>query len=612
MPVVNVKKNRLLERLELPLTYSDEEFSQLCFDFGIELDDVTSEREMKEKEHGSLSKEDLKLLSEDADEVIYKIEIPANRYDLLCEEGLCRALKIFLQKELAPVYSIDNSVVGGESKLLKIIVKKETQQVRRYVVGAVLRNITFDEARKKSFMDLQEKLHQNICRKRTLVAIGTHDLDTIKAPFTYEALPPSQIKFAPLGQTQQFTATELFNFIDTDEKQKHLRPYLKIIKDSPVYPVIYDSNRQVLSLPPIINSDHSKIKVSTKNVFIECTATDLTKAKIVLNTMVTMFAEYCSKPFTVEQVKVEYEDHTQSANEITPILDDVEFSCTTDYVNNRLGLDLSVEKMAELLKRMQLNASVVNEKTLKVLAPPTRSDVLHACDIMEDVAIAYGYNNIPKTFPKSSTIGKENELNKLSDMMRLEMSMAGYTEVLSLILCSHDEIFTFMRKHNDGKSAISVSQSQTKEFQTARISLIPGLLKTFQSNKILKLPIKLFECGDVVLIDETKDVGTRNNRRLAALFSSETSGLELIHGLVDRVMEVLAVPFEFEHEKAGTRDCYSIFPSNDESFLEGRQANIYYKGKKIGIFGIIHPLVLKNFKIQLPVSVFEIDLEPFL
>jgi phenylalanyl-tRNA synthetase beta chain len=127
-----------------------------------------------------------------------------------------------------------------------------------------------------------------------LVAIGTHDYDTIEGPFTYEALTPEEIKFAPLNQEKEFTGTELMKFYENDN---HLKKYLHIIRDKPRYPIIYDKNRQVLSLPPIINSNHSKITLKTKNVFIECTATDLTKAKVVLNTMVSMFSEYCSAPF---------------------------------------------------------------------------------------------------------------------------------------------------------------------------------------------------------------------------------------------------------------------------------------------------------------------------
>ncbi|EFC37190.1 predicted protein [Naegleria gruberi] len=583
---------------------ADADFEQLCFDFGIELDDVTSERLMKEKELGS-AKDTSKL----SDEVIYKIEIPANRYDLLCEEGLSRALNIFLGRQDAPTYKIDNSKT---KQLLKINVKKETGSIRKFVVGAVLRNITFTEDAYNSFIDLQEKLHQNICRKRTLVAIGTHDLDVIEGPFTYEALPPKEIKFIPLDRTELMDADELFAFIEKKgSEMKHLSPYTKIIKDSPVYPVILDAKRRVLSLPPIINGDHSKIKMSTKNVFIECTATDLTKAKVVLNTVVTMFSEHCSVPFTVEQVEIVYEDKTQSKDEPTPILDNVEFTTNSDYINSRIGLNLSAQQIAEILTKMQLNATVTQNNELRVLAPPTRSDVLHACDIMEDVAIAHGYNNIPITFPKSSTVGKENELNQLSEMVRLELAMSGYTEVLSLILCNDEENFKYMNRVNDGKTAIAVAEPCPFEFKTARISLIPGLLKTLQSNKSLPLPIKLFECGDVILVDDSKDVGAKNNRRLAALFSSATSGLELIHGLVDRVMEVLAVPFEVEHSQSVDKHCFSIFPSNDISFLPGRQADIFYKGKKIGIFGIIHPEVASNFGLKTPVSVFEIELEPF-
>lgn len=132
-------------------------------------------------------------------------------------------------------------------------------------------------------------------RKRTLVAIGTHDLDTISGPFTYEAREPENINFIPLNQTKSMNGKELMEFYQSDRK---LSKFLHIIKDSPRYPVIYDSTGKVLSLPPIINSNHSKISPQTTNIFIECTATDLTKAKVVLNTIVTMYSTYCKKQFT--------------------------------------------------------------------------------------------------------------------------------------------------------------------------------------------------------------------------------------------------------------------------------------------------------------------------
>ncbi|TRY99053.1 hypothetical protein DNTS_009753, partial [Danionella cerebrum] len=207
-----------------------------------------------------------------SDVVLYKIDVPANRYDLLCLEGLVRGLQVFKEKSDAPLYKRVSPADGAEPQ--RLVITEETQSVRPHAVAAVLRNIKFTQERYDSFIELQEKLHQNICRKRTLVAIGTHDLDTISGPFTYTAKAPSDIRFKPLSQSKEFTAAELMTHYKTDS---HLRHYLHIIENEPLYPVIYDSNGVVLSMPPIINGDHSKISLNTKNVFIECTATDLTK-----------------------------------------------------------------------------------------------------------------------------------------------------------------------------------------------------------------------------------------------------------------------------------------------------------------------------------------------
>ena len=170
----------------------------------------------------------------------------------------------------------------------------QTGLIRPFVVAAVLRGVQFSKASYDSFIDLQDKLHQNVCRKRTLVAIGTHDLDTVQGPFVYDAQPPQEIVFIPLKQTRQFNSKELLEFYLNDE---HLKAYVPIIADSPVYPVIRDSKGVVLSLPPIINGEHSKITLATKNIFIECTAVDQHKAEVVLETLVCLFSEYCATPF---------------------------------------------------------------------------------------------------------------------------------------------------------------------------------------------------------------------------------------------------------------------------------------------------------------------------
>ncbi|KAH1075587.1 hypothetical protein J1N35_027915 [Gossypium stocksii] len=591
MPTVSVGRDRLFTALGR--SYTQEEFEDLCFSFGIELDDVTTEKAIISKE---------KHLEEEKpsadDETIYKIEVPANRYDLLCLEGLAQALLVFNGKERIPKYTVADI---SKASMLKMHVKKETSLIRPFVACAVLRGITFDEASYNSFIDLQDKLHQNICRKRTLVAIGTHDLDTLQGPFTYEALPPPEINFVPLKQAKNFRADELMEFYKSDLK---LKKFLHIIENSSVYPVIYDRNRTVLSLPPIINSAHSAITLKTKNVFIECTATDLTKAKIVLNTMVTTFSTYCKRKFEVEPVEVISFDGKSS---VYPDLSEYNMEVPLSYITGSIGVPLEVDEVTSLLKRMQLHAEKAGsgEAKISVSVPPTRSDILHPCDVMEDVAIAYGYNNIPKRTLSSL---KPLPLNQLSDLIRYEIAMNGFTEVLTWILCSKKENFEMLNRKVDKSTAVIIGNPRSSDFEVVRTSLMPGMLKTVGHNKDHPKPIKIYEVGDVVLLDEKKDVGASNRRLLGALYCGANSGFELIHSLVDRIMEVMGTPFVPVGDKSG----YFIELSNEPEFLSGRQAKIIYKGGRIGIFGIVHPEVLNNFDIPDPCSFLELDIESFL
>jgi phenylalanyl-tRNA synthetase beta chain len=385
-------------------TLEDEQFENLCFEFGIELEDIMTKSEISGNPKDT--------------QKVYRIDIPANRYDMLCVEGIAQAIKIYLNLGKLPVYSTLPPTME--------ITVQESTAIRPFVVCAVLRDFEFNKDRYDGFIELQDKLHNNICRKRTLVAIGTHDLDTIEAPFVYKCLKPEEIKFIPLNQTKTMNAVELMEFYQQDRK---LSKFLHIIKDSPTYPVIYDSKDRVLSLPPIINSDHSKIKMTTKNIFIECTATDLTKAKIVLNTIVTMFSRYCLKPFTVEQVKVICANDKSIM--ITPQLGDRSMSASVDYINSCVGIKQSPSEIADLLEKMSLVAiPSADGKSLQVSIPPTRSDILHQCDIMEDAAIGYNFNKIVETIPKLNTIAVPLPINKLGDSLRKEMAFAGFTEAL--------------------------------------------------------------------------------------------------------------------------------------------------------------------------------------
>lgn len=455
--------------------------------------------------------------------------------------------------------------------------------------------MTFTKQNYASFIDLQDKLHQNLCRKRTLVAIGTHDLDTLKPPFRYDARRPSEIRFKALNQEKELPVNELFELYSKDS---HLKQYLPIIQDKEFYPIIYDSNDVVLSLPPIINGDHSKITLKTKNVFIECTATDAHKAEVVLDTMVTMFSQYCD--FTIESVQV---NNLDGKTALYPKLHRRNEVISVSDTNAKIGIQIDANRMAKLLTKMGLNASEIDSDHLNVDIPPTRSDILHACDIVEDVAIAYGFNNITKTIPKTNTFSEEFELNKLSDLLRLEMAQCGYTEALTFTLCSKEDIADKLGKKIDTQPAVHIANPKTLDFQVARTSLIPGLLKTVSSNKSVKLPINIFEISDVVLSDSTTETGARNERRLAAVYYNKHSGFEIVHGLLDRLMQLLEVPW-----KSG----YYLKEIQDSMYFPGRCAAIYAKNTLIGTLGVLHPEIIENFDLNLPCCVLEVNLEPFL
>mmetsp|Transcript_46770 Transcript_46770/g.113932 ORF Transcript_46770/g.113932 Transcript_46770/m.113932 type:complete len:592 (+) Transcript_46770:58-1833(+) len=586
MPTVSVSRAGLMKALGQE--YSDKEFEDLCFEFGIELDDITTEAVIQRKEKGD---KDAKVDAA-TDEIIYKIDITANRYDLLCLEGLGIALNVFRKK-----IDVPNFRSLKPAAMQRIKVSPACAQIRPYVVGCVLRGIKFDSARYNSFIDLQDKLHENICRKRTLVAIGTHDLDTIEGPFTYEAVPPKDIKFAPLNNPEEMTADVMMEYFEKDMK---LKAYLHIIRNSPVYPVIYDAKRRVLSMPPIINGDHSKISLETKNVLIECTATDLTRAKIVLDTMVSMFSGYCEEPFSCEDIVIEAADGTCTE---TPDIKPTMVRAGVDAINKVVGVPIPAQKQVELLDRMQLKATyVAASNELEVSVPPTRHDILQACDVAEDVAIAYGYNNIPRTIPATNTVGKQQPINKVSDLLRGEVAQAGFTEILTFGLCSHAEAFSKMRRPDDGKTAVVLSNPKTTDFEICRPSLLPGMLKTLSNGQMMPKPIKLFEITDVVLKDPESDVGASNRRHLVAMYGGNTSGFEVVHGLLDHVMTLLDV-------KRDAKEGYTLVPASDGAFFDGRCAEIHLRGKSVGVMGMLHPEVLAAFDIPFPGSAVELRLD---
>lgn len=534
--------------------------------------------------------------------------------------------------EQPPIFKRVEPVAGRQI----MYVEPSTEQIRPFVACAVLRGVKFDAKRYRSFIDLQDKLHQNICRKRTYVAIGTHDMDTLTGPFRYKALIPEDINFVPLTEDngKSYGGKELLDFYREDPSCKHLKSYTDIIYDSPVYPIIYDSNDQVLSLPPIINSKHSRIQMHTSNVFIECTGTDITKVNIVLDTVISMFSEYCEDKFTVEACDVIYE--ADGRREVTPLLSTRFCDASVSEINGTIGINITPEKMCELCNRMQLGPAeyISSTNMIRVNIPPTRSDILHAVDVIEDIAISYGYNNIIQSVPNFQTVGKPLPINQFVDLLRAEIARAGYVEMLTHGLCSTAENFTHLRRPIG--PAVSLSNPANIEYEVVRTTLLPGALKTLSFNKSVshKDGIKLFEISDVVL-KANNEIGALNARRMVGLYSSNSSGFEVIHGLVDRIMTCAQIQPEMSYglnslttdeiidrkKVARSGVCYIVRASTENSsdpvFFPGMSADVILRSddgseNKIGYLGVVHPEVLQNFDVHYPCSICELDIEAIL
>jgi phenylalanyl-tRNA synthetase beta chain len=602
MPVISVNKIQLYSLLDTSFADENvEEFEDLCFAFGVEVDEIVK------NEKGEITD--------------FKIEIPANRYDLLCIEGLSMALRFFIGKE--PVAFRYEAVKPAAPQ--QIIIKESTGQ-RPVVVCAVLRGVDFNPDRYDSFIQLQDKLHHNICRKRKLASIGTHDLDTISGPFEYACLPPKEINFVPLNQTASVDGNGLIELLS---KHEQLSEYLSLIRDNPTYPVIHDKNRQVLSLPPIINSEHSKIKLTTKNVFIEVTAIDYTKANIVLNIMCTMFSQYCEKRFQVEQVEII--DEATKKSTFTPIYEYRDVNVDLGFLNTGIGVEIKKDLVQGYLHKMQL-ACAVKDTDIVVTVPPTRSDILHPCDILEDVAIGYGFNTILEkaTAPKTLCHGKQQPINMLSDRLRRELAMAGFTEVLTFSLCSRKENFDYLNIKDDNV-CVTIDNPQNQSFQVCRTSLYPGLLKTFKNSKKLAMPISIFEVSDIVKLDPTNDIGCSNVRALCAMVVGIVDvEFDNVHGLLDRIMEVLDILHEIQYKewvvkrekevkegKVSTKvynSYYYIKEGKNTTYLPGRCAEVRLKTDiknnkevSLGYLGLLHPDVATNFSISGMIAAIHLD-----
>ena len=484
------------------------------------------------------------------------------RPDLYSVEGIARGLRGYLGLELGlPTYSAEASGV-------ELRVDASVESVRPFGVGGIVRGVELEDRLLRSLVDLQEKLHLTLGRRRRKVAIGIHDLDKVTPPFTYKAVPPRSLRFIPLGMAEEM---DLLDIVTRHEKG---REYGGIVAGKPLFPVITDSRGVVLSFPPVINGITTALTPETRNLFIDVTGTDLAAVSGALSILSTSLAERGGK---IRTVSTAYADRTL----VTPDLAPRALSLDLARAKELLGLPVEAPEAVELLRRMRYDAQA-DGRAIHVLAPAYRMDLLHEHDVAEDLAIAWGYDRYPRGLPRRQTIGMPHPLNEFSDALRVLMIGYGYQEIMSLTVASANEPFTT-------PSRVVIENAVAEDMTTVRSSLVPSLVNMLRLNKHRELPQRIFEVADVVR-------EARNLRHLAGAAIHHKASFTEAKSLVLSLMRDVGVIAE-------------VAAIEDPDFIPGRAAAVILDGKGIGNFGEVHPRILEAYTLVQPALAFELDVE---
>jgi phenylalanyl-tRNA synthetase beta chain len=494
-----------------------------------------------------------------------------NRPDMWSSEGVAREIRA-RQNPVFPKYEIRKGP-------FVVNVDPSVSKVRPFTMCAVVKGIRFSEHVLSQIIQLQEKVAGTFGRNRKEVAIGVYDLDRIKFPIKYTTVKPEGIKFAPLGSEAKMTPAEI---LETHQKGKE---YAHLLSGNE-YPIFIDSAGEVLSLPPIINSNYSgQITNETKDVFIECSGFDMKFLNTALNVLVAALHE---RGGIIYGVDVKYGSKILTSPDLAP----KKFTINPEYVRRITGLNLNEKQLLELLKK-SLYEPKLNGKKIDLLYPAYRQDLMHERDVVEDVLISYGFNAIEPEKIKIITKGGSSEKYKLYERVAQIMIGCGFQEIASYTLTNIDNLHKKML--TDGRF-VEIENPMSSNWSVFRTSLLPGILEFYSRNMHIEYPQSLFEAGNVILTDPGAETRTRDEFHVAGAVSASTVSYDMISSVFDALMRNLGL--QYEMKKAA-----------HPSMIEGRTAEIMVNKKHAGFIGEINPQVLNNWGIEKPVVAFELKMD---
>ena len=510
------------------------------------------------------------------DDKCIRLEYSPNRPDFSTYFGISRALKGLLGKEVGiPKF---NPI---ENRKNLINVDSSVSNIRPYIASIVGRGHKLNDKTIKQIVSMQEDLHNGIGRKRSKASIGLHNLDTIEFPLDYTTRPGS-MSFTPLDYSSSLTLSEVL------EKTESGKKFRELLLGS-IYPVLMDSRGNLISFPPVINSEYTRIKGGVKNLLVEVTGVDKTTVDKVLANIAATLADI---GFSLETVTINQDSNTTTSfNSMENTrLDNIK----TDYINKKLGLSLSNEDVILCLRRSRLDAKVTDASNINCMIPSYRIDIFNPMDIVEEVAIGYGIYNMEPTLPEFTLYGNQSRQNHYFDKIRQALVGMGLIENINFILSNKD--IHLRRMKIEKSDFFTVNNSKSEEHDILRRSLLPSLLFSLSKNIHEEYPQKLFEIGQVFVPE--KENSEKWNLCCATAFNGVT--FTEMKGILQTLMGIcLGTTFETK-------------AAEHSSFISGRSADIFYKGKTVGQIGEVSPLLIDSFKIKMPVAAFDLDLTELL
>jgi len=508
----------------------------------------------------------LDIESENKD--LVRIEYSPNRPDYSTDFGIALGLQGLLGIKTGTV-----KLNVKKSNKYQISVKSGVSKIRPFVTGIVATNGKIDDKTIKQLMTMQEDLHFGIGRKRKKSSIGIHDLDKISFPLVYTTANRNH-KFIPLNSEKQISVSEILANTDVG------KDYGSLLGQSSQVPIIFDENQNTVSFPPIINAAVTTVTTKTKNLFVEVTGINKEDAEDMLSVVATILQ---TAGFTLESVKI------SGAKNSSPKLEQKKISVSTSLINQILGLNLNTSKIISSLKKSRLDAS---SKVTNIICtiPSYRFDIFGPMDLVEEVALGYGIQNLEPTLSPSQTIGKINPVSLQLKSLDQTMIGLGYLEALNSSLTSKRVLYDMTNR--DSSKIISVLDSKSQEHTILRDSILPGLLDNLSRNIHESYPQKMFETGTVFTLENP--ISEKIN--FSGISAHKDANFTEIKSIIQ---SALNIGFNIQIETK---------TATNPTFEEGHCATITLNNIPIGIVGKINSKIIENYKIRVPVVGFEISL----